>query len=445
MRLSSSGFRGPRTAIAALAVALAVLHGAAQDRPAWIMTIGWDANDEPVASYRVHVGTRSGEYREVFDAGTQTTFTYEGAVLGRRYYFAVSAHGEDGRSSPLSDEISAFAGIEPSEFPRPDDDVGSAGVVRGASAAGAATSVQASCGEAPACFAVRPVVSGLRPVSALSAAADGALLVVEDGQDLGVLSPGAAAPSRVLRAAAETRLTGAIEGVSDGDDRYVFVGVTRASPGRVRAFSIVRYRWRHGRFWEGTAVVANLSVTGDADPRLAVDRAGRIYVAMPGDGATRSDAYASRILRFAADGLVPPGNRAASPILAEGFSRPAALAIAGRQLWLAGSRDGRDHALATVDLDGAPSPAWPLALQPFTHRASDDSRGPGTLFASLDDARRLQVSGASNTVMRHVELNAGAAQLISEAVTTDGRGRLFVAARWPAGTSSIVELVSRQD
>ena len=71
------------------------------------ITLAWDANAEPsVAGYRLHYGTRSGEYTATIEAGASTEVTIEDLTPGQTYYFAVTAYDSEGDESEYSDEVS---------------------------------------------------------------------------------------------------------------------------------------------------------------------------------------------------------------------------------------------------------------------------------------------------------------------------------------------------
>jgi chitinase len=71
------------------------------------ITVAWDPNSETdLAGYKVHVGQIPGSYNEVFDVGNNTIYSYNHAVPGVRYYFAVTAYNTATLESPLSVEIS---------------------------------------------------------------------------------------------------------------------------------------------------------------------------------------------------------------------------------------------------------------------------------------------------------------------------------------------------
>ena len=70
------------------------------------VTLQWDANPEPtVAGYHAYVGTQSGRYDRIIDAGTETIVRIAPLDPGVTYYFAVTAYTDDHLESPFSDEI----------------------------------------------------------------------------------------------------------------------------------------------------------------------------------------------------------------------------------------------------------------------------------------------------------------------------------------------------
>jgi hypothetical protein len=89
-------------ALAATSTTLAAAQDVGQP-----VTFAWDANSEPfVAGYRVYVGTSPSVYSEVYDTGGTTAFTFHTGIVGRRYYFAVSAYAAGNLEGPRSSEVS---------------------------------------------------------------------------------------------------------------------------------------------------------------------------------------------------------------------------------------------------------------------------------------------------------------------------------------------------
>jgi hypothetical protein len=70
------------------------------------ITLAWDPSTDPsVAGYRLYVGSVSGVYTTVINAGSATTATVPGLTVGATYYFAVTAYNSLGVDSPFSGEI----------------------------------------------------------------------------------------------------------------------------------------------------------------------------------------------------------------------------------------------------------------------------------------------------------------------------------------------------
>jgi hypothetical protein len=438
-------------ALVALLVPLSVTAASAQ-RVANI-TLAWDPSPEPIAGYRVHVGTRSRDYDDTIEIGQQTVFIYP-ALTGRRYYFAVSAYSASGASSPMSAEVTTIAGSNfvpipgIGETPPPDD-----GSATGQSTLQPTNRRQMSCASDSGCYAARVRVSSRARISSLSAADDGSLLWVEEGRALWLLAAGAEAARVLLRAPPDTDIADAVAAPHFAADRRVTVGVIQPARGGKRELALTRYRISDAGLAEALAV-ATFPAEGEGTPRLAIDPAGRVYVAMP-LGADRSDPYVGMILRFNQDGTVPSGQRAASPILAQGYQHPTMLAADTRQLWAAGMHDAWTHRLSRIALDATAVDAWPLAPEPVdgartmarsgaviasTHGSEDSRDGEFSVVAYLDADRSLHLVDRQSGADRRFDLDALAGLSSPTAVTFDALGRVYVAARQPDGWFSVLEL-----
>lgn len=66
--------------------------------------LAWNANTDPIAGYKVYVGTSSGNYGAPTDVGNQTSYLVTGLNPGV-YYFAVTAYNSTGIESPFSSEV----------------------------------------------------------------------------------------------------------------------------------------------------------------------------------------------------------------------------------------------------------------------------------------------------------------------------------------------------
>jgi hypothetical protein len=99
-----------RTLVVCLVVAssLATVRSAVADT----LTLTWDPNTA-VAGYKVYAGTQSGTYTQQFNVGSATTFTYQNAVAGQRYCFAVSAYSSTSLEGPKSSEVCGFSNAPP--------------------------------------------------------------------------------------------------------------------------------------------------------------------------------------------------------------------------------------------------------------------------------------------------------------------------------------------
>lgn len=77
------------------------------------VTLRWPASiDSDTKGYLLYYGERPGEYLSKgspFDVGNRTSFTVEGLVNGRAYYFAIASYDSSGISSPGPLSIEAFA------------------------------------------------------------------------------------------------------------------------------------------------------------------------------------------------------------------------------------------------------------------------------------------------------------------------------------------------
>ncbi len=78
------------------------------------LELAWNPNGDGVTTgYKVHYGTTSGDYDRSLDVGSACEAWVPDLEVGRRYYFAVTAYGEDGLESPHSAELSATPRTKP--------------------------------------------------------------------------------------------------------------------------------------------------------------------------------------------------------------------------------------------------------------------------------------------------------------------------------------------
>jgi hypothetical protein len=69
-------------------------------------SLSWTADTDPVAGYKIYIGTQSGLYNPPITLGTVTTYSAVNLASGKTYYFCVSAFNSAGNESPCSAEVS---------------------------------------------------------------------------------------------------------------------------------------------------------------------------------------------------------------------------------------------------------------------------------------------------------------------------------------------------
>lgn len=70
----------------------------------------WDASpDSTVTGYNIYVGTNSGKYERVVNAGNHTNITVMKLNSGTTYYFVATAYDASGLESVPSNEVSWLA------------------------------------------------------------------------------------------------------------------------------------------------------------------------------------------------------------------------------------------------------------------------------------------------------------------------------------------------
>jgi hypothetical protein len=347
-------------AIASLTCVAASALG--QARP---VTLEWDPSPErSVVGYIVYVGSASGAYDEQHDVGSQTSFVYASVVPGRPYYFAVAAYSSGPTVGPRSEEVFFLAGgatassLRPRE-PRSDDDTARAPVVGPASSDGPTDTDDSGvlCVGGAGCYQVEALAHVDGRASALTRAPDGRVLLIEDGKHVRVIDDDVLVLEPALTAAASEALVGLVLDPRFADTRFVYVGVVEATADGRRELNVVRYREVANVLGERAVIVAGLPLPMVGDAALAIDAAGRIYVAMPAAPSSdpRAARYAGMVLRFESDGSTVGDDGADAPVLSRGYAQPTALAWsgAGDDLWLAGTDAEWTGTLARLPLNRA--------------------------------------------------------------------------------------------
>lgn len=114
MRQFRPASRRLRSLGGALVAAFLLLLGA-QRAPAEAVfrsiTVAWDASAGPgVIGYRLHYGTRSGDYLQVLDVGDRTSAEVPNLIEGTTYFFLVTAYDAAGEESAPSGEFTHTPG-----------------------------------------------------------------------------------------------------------------------------------------------------------------------------------------------------------------------------------------------------------------------------------------------------------------------------------------------
>jgi hypothetical protein len=79
------------------------------------VTLQWDrSSGRDVRGYRVHYGTASGKYHFSTDVGKRTTCKISNLIVGKKYYFVVTAYNAESDESLPSNECSGV--VSPSNL-----------------------------------------------------------------------------------------------------------------------------------------------------------------------------------------------------------------------------------------------------------------------------------------------------------------------------------------
>ena len=89
---------------------LIILIGSAFELKAAVVTLAWDPSSSPnIAGYRLHSGTTSGVYSQTIAVGNTTTALVSKLIIGKTYFFVVTAYNTTGVESAASNEVSYLA------------------------------------------------------------------------------------------------------------------------------------------------------------------------------------------------------------------------------------------------------------------------------------------------------------------------------------------------
>lgn len=265
--------------------------------------------------------------------------------------------------------------------------------------AAVASTITCSAGPQPGCHPASVLASGLDGASGLGPTPDGRLLFIEGGTRIRLIADGALTPGAALAFNdPSVRIVGLAVDPAFAASRTVFVAFTERTSSATVALSIARYREVNGTLGQGATIVGGLPVPEGALAPLAVDQAGLLYLALPATGAPPADS-AGVVMRFTGDGLTPPSNPRASPILGYGYSRPTSLApdSANLRLWLSGERAGWGNGLATLPLNVGTAAPWPIPPESAVLEQPDGRPMSQLLIVSGQELHQLSL-GADGLV-----------------------------------------------
>lgn len=107
--------RGCLILIAALAAVIS-----SHTATAAAVTLAWDpSSSADITGYRLYLGTTSGVYLQTSDVGITTSTMVSNLIVGKTYYFVVTAYTSSGLESPPSNEVSFTPTSSPPPGPSP--------------------------------------------------------------------------------------------------------------------------------------------------------------------------------------------------------------------------------------------------------------------------------------------------------------------------------------
>lgn len=417
--------------------------GAADSVRAGSITIAWDPSPDPtVVGYRVFVGTAAGWYWESFDVGNVTSFSYQAAIDGQRYYFAVASYAQGPGVGPLSNEVAATTGVAFDGSPPGNRSwVWQPG-------SGTLASRTALCWR-PAvsddCVSVQAVARTTTPVTAMTTTGDGRLFYVDEGRSVRLITPWSVAATPLVVADAGITLNQVVVDPAFAESGFIWVSETVLHADESREFRIARYRVREKTAGERVVVLSGIPLPAAANAVLTIDASRRIYVAVPGQPA--GDSHRGTVLRFNADGTAPEHSPADWPIL-PGIAFPTGIAsdLAGGVVWVSGSDHPAAWSVVSIPLDGARLPrVTPSENQSAVSVVYGLDGKYLVSLASNGVLERARV-GSPDTLLERQTLNLGSLGRV-RAIAADGAGTIYAAVQIDApfgrSTFAIVRISSR--
>ena len=94
------------------------------------VTLAWDPSlSAGITGYRLYLGTTSGVYIQTSDVGIMTSTMVSNLIIGKTYYFVVTAYESSGLESPPSNEVSFTPTASPTPGPSPTPEPGPAQIL----------------------------------------------------------------------------------------------------------------------------------------------------------------------------------------------------------------------------------------------------------------------------------------------------------------------------
>ena len=347
------------------------------------VTIAWDASPDPaVVGYVVYVGTQPGAPAERFEVGG-TSFVYPSASDGQPYFFSVAAYSAGLRIGTASEEVMFLGGSRamtsttarttaastdaPVRANVPEHAAPQTSPINGASSA------QFCPGEdATHCYVPAGSIGPFGEIDALKSIGDGRLIFIEGGSRVVIESPNNNTASIATIASEATRFASLVVDPNFTTTHFIYIAEADSSTDGTTHLSVVRYREVDGTLAERAVLIPALPVIGERI-QLAIDGAQHLFVAAPG-----------LLLRYGTDGSVAAGNRAMSPVYAQGVADPASVDwdASSNTLWLT---DTQSTGLRRVRLD---------------QMSLDWSRPPEIVSTEIGSGAWLTVTTDTRSVLR---------------------------------------------
>jgi hypothetical protein len=284
------------------------------------------------------------------------------------------------------------------------------------------------------CYAAQLLATRLGAVTALTPIPDGRVMFIEAGRQVRIISREEPGSAIALSTEDGRELTGLTIDPEFATTRAVFVAWTEPAQ-ETPGLNITRYRELGNVLGEGATIVSGLPTEADSTTPCAFDNDGLFYIALPVDrrqSAPRFLGGTGTVLRFDRDGRVPSSNQHGSPIVAEGYPSPLALAFepSNGRVWLTGRGYQQLGDIAAFGIVSVDHSAWPT--RPAAVRAPPTRDEPiesiTFLTGTTGDGDTQLIISAGGKLQRLVVTPDGGVSKISDIPLGEGYSILTVAA-----------------